>query len=255
MATCAVTGTVGDGATEAEIVTGSGTIILTLTDDTWIAGAPTETYEMFYNCDYPSQTTYAYGPHGVGSITGTLAGTGAAVNTPASYSIADSPDGGNVFAAPSGADFDARISFPITSSHFTSSVGYISLYYYKTTINAFSCIAEFYAGETSELGIKQEADGTVSVRFKGSNANVAAPVSTATIPAATWTQIQVRWSVPLDTVGVKVGTAAWVDSTSNSISTFTTEPTSLSINNTGDGNVPRPVFWDAIKIWKTYDAT
>jgi len=37
MATAAITGTVGDGATEAEIVAGTGTIIITLTGDTWPA--------------------------------------------------------------------------------------------------------------------------------------------------------------------------------------------------------------------------
>jgi len=37
MATAAITGTVGDGATEAEIVAGTGTIVITLTDDTWVA--------------------------------------------------------------------------------------------------------------------------------------------------------------------------------------------------------------------------
>jgi hypothetical protein len=38
MATAAITGTVGDGATEAEIVTGGGTVIITLTGDTFIGG-------------------------------------------------------------------------------------------------------------------------------------------------------------------------------------------------------------------------
>jgi hypothetical protein len=37
MATATITGTVGDGATEAEIVAGAGTVIITLTGDTWIA--------------------------------------------------------------------------------------------------------------------------------------------------------------------------------------------------------------------------
>jgi hypothetical protein len=37
MATAAITGTVGDGATEAEIVAGAGTIVITLTGDTLIA--------------------------------------------------------------------------------------------------------------------------------------------------------------------------------------------------------------------------
>jgi hypothetical protein len=37
----AITGTVGDGATEAEIVAGSGTVIITLTGDTWVAAGAT----------------------------------------------------------------------------------------------------------------------------------------------------------------------------------------------------------------------
>jgi hypothetical protein len=37
----AVTGTLGDGATEAEIVASGGTIIITLTGDTWVASGAT----------------------------------------------------------------------------------------------------------------------------------------------------------------------------------------------------------------------
>jgi hypothetical protein len=37
----AVTGTIGDGATEQEVRDGSGTIIITLTDDTWVAAGAT----------------------------------------------------------------------------------------------------------------------------------------------------------------------------------------------------------------------
>jgi hypothetical protein len=37
----AVTGTAGDGATEAEIVTGGGTIIITLSGDTWVTAGGT----------------------------------------------------------------------------------------------------------------------------------------------------------------------------------------------------------------------
>jgi hypothetical protein len=49
MATAAIAGTVGDGATEAEIVAGTGTITITLTGDTWIAGGGTIRY--FGACD------------------------------------------------------------------------------------------------------------------------------------------------------------------------------------------------------------
>ena len=44
MATAAITGTVGDGATEAEIVAGAGTIVITLTNDTWVESTTINTF-------------------------------------------------------------------------------------------------------------------------------------------------------------------------------------------------------------------
>jgi hypothetical protein len=90
-------------------------------------------------------------------------------------------------------------------------------------------VFEIYCNDPNRYRCHIQTDGTVKVEYVSSGSWVIF-TTTATIPEATWTHIEIKTSVSANKLSVRVGNGSWEDySGSNVVGVFTENPTEIEI--------------------------
>lgn len=207
------------------------------------------TAEFYWNGDYTGGSTTTCDTDG----TGTMTHSGASVVASGTDPGTESPDSGaNALKA---AAWNANSTVPITSGDiWSSAAGLMEFDIYLTSSSSLCTAVIAYQGATNYFDIQVNSNNTVLVRHRG-NGTQTAVTSTDTVPDTTWTRVQVRWSVALDDLGIKIGAGSFKATTDTPVTAFSTEPAVVSFGNDGNGNDSCAMYLDNIKIWTTYDGS
>lgn len=207
------------------------------------------TAEFYWNGDYTGNSATTCDTDG----TGTMTHSGASVVASGTDPGTASPDSGaNVLKA---AAWNANSTVPISSGDiWSSSAGLMEFDIYLASSAALCTAIIAYQGATNSFEVQVNADNTVLVRHRG-NGTICGVTSTDTIPDTTWTRVQVRWSVALDDLGIKIGAGSFKATTDTPVTAFSTEPAVVSFGNDGNGTDSCAMYLDNIKIWTTYDGS
>jgi len=201
---------------------------------------PLGTAELYWDGEHTTSTVTACVSGG--TKTGTLSG--------ATISQAQARDTNSLLL---NAD-DDYMSFPITTKDiFDSAAGSVSVWIYADETTTFKPFFEAYHGANDMVQAKVNIDNTIWLKHKGDGSSVVVE-STDTISDDTWTNIQIRWSVSENKIGIKVAAGDWLDdSDGDAVTALSTEPTVIKLGATEiDGGI-NDFFVDDFWIWVTYD--
>lgn len=198
---------------------------------------------------------YWDGDHTTSTVTGCVSGdvitgslTGATISTDQNHTA-----GGQYALDPtSGNDY---LNFPVTLEDiFVSSAGAASFWVYPTATTGYDGIFEATGLDgTDEIWVTINPDNTISYRHKGQG-NQVDVTSSDTVSDAAWNQVEIRWSVAEDKIGIKINSGSWLDdSDGTAVTVFGTEPSNVTLGeHYGDGWT-ETVYIDDLHVWKTYD--
>ena len=222
------------------------------------AAAPTETRDFYWSADYGGGDTEAERLTAlITNDTGTLVAT--KEGTPDQTTDQNHTSGGAYSFLLDQSNEGAY--WAITSKNiFDSAEGYISLWVYPTTIAAFGALLEIYNASTDQLFIYMTDGGVVIARYVGNNVTVTNDDNTDVIATGAWYHVEVRWSVSLNKVEVRIANAAdestsgfVTDADTDAMQAMTAEPTSVRIGEYVSGFSNSDFYIDDVEIWLKYD--
>ena len=217
------------------------------------------TEELFYNVDHTSGDNVAYTVNRTASVAGTFVGP------PIVYVGATTPgtassDGGDVLGIVNSASH--RIEFPITGGDiFQTTQGMISFETYRTgtmQLNDLFGVTGGGGDANNEFKIYLvDVSGAVGFRYQGNSGNTVVTLSADNVTVNTWHTITVRWDTVANVTGIKIDDGSWSAGSGADIVPWATEPAVAVIGYSynANGSTPRPVYFDTLKMWTTYDGS
>ena len=197
---------------------------------------------FYYTADHASGTTYACKSS---STTVTLTVNGTVVAGASDPGTASPESVGNVLKN-SAAWSDAFVA-PITSVDIIDTdEGRITLDVYIQASGDNSIFYWFFPYDSKYLSANIRPSGAVKIirSIGGSSTSVQ---SVATIPTATWTRVEIRWSVTNNKVGVKIGAGSWEYNEEGTVIASGASPTSFEF---GGGFASGAKYFDNISFYK-----
>lgn len=201
------------------------------------------TEELCWDGEHTSGTTY--GCISGGTQQGTLTG-GCTIDTTQNHTP------GGQYSITHDAD-NEYLAFTVTSKDiFDSSAGSFSIWIYPTASTGYTAFFEAYYDANNKFYVWVIADDTVQFQHKGNGTDVQMN-SGDTVTLNQWNQIEARWSVSENKIGLRINSGSWVDdSDADNVTAFSTEPSEVRLGDV-TGTFNDAMYQDDFKIWVTYD--